>query len=54
MGANFQMAFFRNDSGEVIAGMRLNETPVGIKDLKEYAPGYYKWNELKKYWGNRL
>ena len=51
MGANFQMAFFRNDSGEVIAGMRLNEPPVEIKDLKEYAPGYYKWNELKEYWG---
>ena len=53
MGANFQMAFFRNGSGEVIAGMRLNETPVGIKKLKEYAPGYYKWNELKEYLGNR-
>lgn len=51
MGANFQMVFFRNKKGKVLAGFRLNEQPVlinGIKPSKE-APAYYEWDKLRKH-----
>ena len=54
MGANLQMPFFRNDSGEVIVGIRLNERPAEIDGLVPFAPGYYLWSDLKNYWNNRI
>lgn len=54
MGANLQMPFFRNDRGEVIVGIRLNERPAEIDGLVPFAPGYYRWNDLKNYWKNRI
>lgn len=52
MGANFQLAFFRNGKGDVIVAPRLNERPVRINGVKEMegAPGYYRWNDLRRQW----
>lgn len=52
MAANLQLAFFRNDKGDVIVAPRLNERPLRIDGVKEMpgAPGYYKWNELRRFW----
>ena len=52
MAANLQLAFFRNDKGDVIVAPRLNERPVridGVKEMKN-APGYYNWADLRSFW----
>lgn len=48
MAANLQIIFFRNN-GETIATIRLNERPVKIEGLTEYAPGYYNWSALREF-----
>lgn len=50
MGANLQLAFFRNVDGNVIVSVRLNEKPIAIKGVSESAPGYYNWNDLRRVW----
>lgn len=50
MAANLQLVVFRNNAGEEIATIRLNEQPVKIRGVKEYAPGYYRWSELRTKW----
>lgn len=54
MGANLQLIFFRNDSGNVIVHPRLNEAPVEISDVPQAAPGYYEWEILKTYFTSLL
>ena len=54
MGANLQMPFFRNERGEIITGLRLNERPVAVVGLEPFAPGYYRWEDLKTYWNKRI
>ncbi len=50
MAANLQLVVFRNNNGEEIATVRLNEQPAKIRGVKEFAPGYYRWNELRAKW----
>lgn len=51
MGANLQIILFRNDAGETIATVRLNERPVQVRDVANYpAPGYYRWDDLRNKW----
>lgn len=50
MGANFQMTLLRNATGDVIAAPRLNERPMRVIGVKETAPGYYKWEDLRLVW----
>ena len=52
MGANVQFAFLRNDKGDVIVAPRLNEMPARISGIKEVAPGYYKWKDVRDLWNN--
>lgn len=47
MGGNLQMIFYRNDTGNVIVTIRLNERPAVIPGLEETAPGFYDWEKLK-------
>lgn len=54
MAANLQLIFFRNNGGETIATIRLNERPIRLVGLTEYAPGYYSWPELRKFLTARL
>jgi len=54
MGANLQLIFFRNAADRVIVGLRLNERPVRVGVLHEYAPGYYDWNTLREQWQKKL
>lgn len=54
MAANLQLTIFRNAAGEEIATVRLNERPVKIGTLPEYAPGYYSWSTLRSHWRNQL
>ena len=49
MAANIQFIFFRNNGGETIATIRLNERPIKLDGLTEYAPGYYSWPALRKF-----
>lgn len=49
MAANLQIIFFRNNGGETIATIRLNERPVKLEGLTEYAPGYYNWPSLREF-----
>lgn len=49
MGANFQLAFYKNKAGNVVVQPRLNERPVKISDVPEAFPGYYDWEMLKIY-----
>ncbi len=54
MGANLQLIIFRNAKGEEIAAVRLNEQPAKISGIKEYAPGYYRWSDLRNLWKSKL
>lgn len=54
MASNVQVVIFRNDAGDEIATVRLNERPVRINGIKEFAPGYYKWNDLRTLWKSKL
>lgn len=54
MAANLQITFFCDKNGEIIAGLRQNERPACIKNLTPFAPGYYRWSDLKNYWNNRI
>lgn len=54
MAANLQVIFFHNDAGETIATIRLNERPIKLVGLAEYAPGYYSWPALREFWTKRL
>lgn len=49
MGANLQLAFFRNKEGNDIVSLRLNEQPLKIEGLKETYHGYYSWNDLREH-----
>lgn len=52
MGANVQFAFLRNGKGDIIVAPRLNEMPAHITGIKEVAPGYYKWKDLRNLWSD--
>lgn len=50
MAANLQLVVFRNNAGDEIVTLRLNEQPIKISGVKEYAPGYYRWSDLRTKW----
>ena len=54
MAANLQLIVFRNAAGEEIATVRLNERPQTVGELPEYAPGYYRWADLRNFWEGKL
>lgn len=54
MAANLQLIVFRNAAGEEIATVRLNERPQTVGELTEYAPGYYRWADLRNFWEGKL
>ncbi|MDE6081685.1 MAG: hypothetical protein K2F70_05400, partial [Muribaculaceae bacterium] len=53
MAANIQMIFLRNSNNEVIVKLLHNENPVGVNLKSDIFP-YYRWNELKAYFEERL
>lgn len=55
MAANLQITLLRNSAGELIATLRLNETPVAVNGLSEYpSQGYYRWSDLSAMWNSIL
>lgn len=50
MGANLQLILLRNSAGDILAAPRLNERPLRINGVTEAAPGYYRWNDLRRIW----
>lgn len=56
MGANVQLAFFKNKQGDVIVAPRLNEQPSYIQGLNpvEGNEGYYKWSDLRRLWKSKI
>lgn len=53
MAANIQMIFLRNNDNEVIVKLLHNENPVSVNLKSDIFP-YYRWNELKAYFEERL
>jgi hypothetical protein len=52
MGANFQMIFYENASGNVIVKMLYNEKETSLPSLGK-GP-YYLWKELRSYLIDRM
>lgn len=48
MAANLQIVFFRNNKGEVIAKLMLNEREVSVPVKTDIAP-FYRWDDLRAY-----
>lgn len=48
MAANVQIVFFRNDSGDVIAKIMLNERETSVPVESDILP-FYHWNDLRRY-----
>lgn len=49
MGANLQLVFYRNGSGEVLVKLLHNEKETTIPALKPYHGPYYSWSALRAY-----
>ena len=49
MGANIQLVFYRNGSGEVLVKLLHNEKETTIPALKPYHGPYYSWSTLRAY-----
>lgn len=54
MGTNFQLIFYRNRKGEVLAKMLLNEKETTIGAVSPFYGPYYRWADLKAYFESRL
>lgn len=53
MAANIQMIFYRNSKNEVIVKLLHNERPVRVNLPSDIYP-YYRWNDIKGYFEERL
>lgn len=49
MGANVQITFYRNPSGNVIVKLTLNERDVTLP-LKSGSAPYYQWSDVREFW----
>jgi hypothetical protein len=49
MGANFQMIFYKNSTGNVLVKMLHNEKEVTIPALETVSGPYYRWSDLRSY-----
>lgn len=49
MGANFQLVFYRNVSGNVLVKAMLNEEETTLP-IKSYSGPYYQWNDVLDYY----
>ena len=49
MASNIQFVFYRNAAGEIIIKVMHNEKDVKLP-VKEYAPGFYKWEDFYSYY----
>ncbi|MGN0224018.1 MAG: histidine-type phosphatase [Muribaculaceae bacterium] len=48
MASNVQMVFFRNNKGDVLVKILLNETEIAVDMPTDTFP-YYRWSELREY-----
>lgn len=53
MGANIQWIFYSNNKNEILVKMLYNEQEIEFPIESKTKP-YYKWNDVKKYYNNRL
>ena len=49
MASNIQFVFYRNAAGEIIIKVMHNEKDVKLP-VKEYAPGFYRWEDFYSYY----
>ena len=56
MGCNIQLVFYKPKSGEgdILVKALLNEREVTLPVPATSTPYYYKWNDLRKYWSDKL
>ncbi len=53
MGSNMQMVFFKNNKGDILVKVMMNEREVELPVESATAP-FYPWNELRAYFQNLL
>ena len=57
MASNVQLVFYRptkGKDGDILVKALLNEKEVSIANLPTDRYPYYKWNDVRKYWRNKL
>ena len=56
MGCNIQLIFYKpkKGQGEILVKALLNEREVTLPVAPTETPFYYKWNDLRQYWTNKL
>ena len=56
MGCNIQLVFYKPKSGngDILVKALLNEREVTLPVAATSTPYYYKWNDLRKYWSDKL
>ena len=47
MAANLQMAFYRNDAGDVLVKVLHNENEVRLRGLEAVSGPYYRWSDVR-------
>jgi len=54
MGSNMQLVFYKNAKDDVIVKILRNEQETVIPSVKTWKGPYYKWNDLRAYFGKLL
>lgn len=54
MGSNIQMIFYRNKAGEVLVKLIRNENETVIPALPTFQGPYYRWEDLRAYFIDRI
>ena len=54
MGSNMQLVFYKNAKDDVIVKILRNEQEITIPAVKPWKGPYYKWNDLRAYFGKLL
>ena len=54
MGSNMQLVFYKNAKDDVIVKILRNEQEIVIPAVKPWKGPYYKWNDLRAYFGKLL
>ncbi|OOQ60667.1 histidine-type phosphatase [Mucilaginibacter pedocola] len=54
LSANIQWVLYKNDAGKYLLRCLLNEKDANIPGLKAASPNFYTWDEVKKYYLQRL
>ena len=54
MGTNLQMIFYKNKKGQVLVKLLYNEAEAMIPAVQAYSGPYYRWEDLRSYFVDRI